>query len=203
MIHHIFTRLQQDGQVARGHHDLFSISGTVTAIRQSAFTNDLTIIAYLEITEASGRLVSIEKAPSATTSWPAWNSGRPANLRRPDIPFLAKLSMSTVRYQDRRRRRARPQGSSQANDRGAADLGARADADFRHRTRAGGTESAEGADIGHLGPASPFYGRIRPKRSGCHGSRPSGYGAAHRVACETGLGIRKKLDGCLVASSRR
>jgi hypothetical protein len=40
---------------------LFSISGTVTALGQSAFTNDLTIFAYLEITEASGRRVSIEK----------------------------------------------------------------------------------------------------------------------------------------------
>src|SRR6185295_8484373 len=40
---------------------LFSISGTVTAIGQSASTNDLTIFAYLEITEASGRRVSIEK----------------------------------------------------------------------------------------------------------------------------------------------
>ena len=40
---------------------LFSISGTVTAVGQSAFTNDLTIFAYLEITDASGRRVSIEK----------------------------------------------------------------------------------------------------------------------------------------------
>jgi hypothetical protein len=40
---------------------LSSISGTVTAIGQSAFTNDLTVFAYLEITEASGRRVSIEK----------------------------------------------------------------------------------------------------------------------------------------------
>jgi hypothetical protein len=40
---------------------LFSISGTITAIGQSAFSNDLTIFAYLEITEASGRRVSVEK----------------------------------------------------------------------------------------------------------------------------------------------
>lgn len=40
---------------------LFSISGTVTAVGQSVFTNDLTIFAYLEITEASRRRTSIEK----------------------------------------------------------------------------------------------------------------------------------------------
>jgi hypothetical protein len=40
---------------------LSAISGTVTAVGQSVFTNDLTIFAYLEITEASGRRVSIEK----------------------------------------------------------------------------------------------------------------------------------------------
>jgi hypothetical protein len=40
---------------------LFSISGTVTAIGQSEFTNDLTIFAYLEIAKASGCRVSIEK----------------------------------------------------------------------------------------------------------------------------------------------
>jgi hypothetical protein len=40
---------------------LSAISGTVTAVGQSVFSNDLTIFAYLEITEASGRRVSIEK----------------------------------------------------------------------------------------------------------------------------------------------
>jgi hypothetical protein len=40
---------------------LSAISGTVTAVGQSVFTNDLTIFAYLEITEASGCRVSIEK----------------------------------------------------------------------------------------------------------------------------------------------
>lgn len=40
---------------------LSAISGTVTAVGQSVFTNDLTVFAYLEITEASGRRVSIEK----------------------------------------------------------------------------------------------------------------------------------------------
>jgi hypothetical protein len=40
---------------------LFSIIGTVTAIGQSVFNNDLTIFAYVEITEATGRRVSIEK----------------------------------------------------------------------------------------------------------------------------------------------
>jgi hypothetical protein len=40
---------------------LSAISGTVTAVGQSVFTNDLTIFAYVEITEASGRRVSIEK----------------------------------------------------------------------------------------------------------------------------------------------
>ena len=40
---------------------LFSIKGTVTAIGQSQFDNALTIYAYLEITEASGRRVSIDK----------------------------------------------------------------------------------------------------------------------------------------------
>jgi hypothetical protein len=40
---------------------LFSIQGTVTAAGQSQFDNALTIYAYLEITEASGRRVSIDK----------------------------------------------------------------------------------------------------------------------------------------------
>jgi phosphotransferase system glucose/maltose/N-acetylglucosamine-specific IIC component len=40
---------------------LSAISGTVTAVGQTVFTNDLTIFAYLEITETSGRRVSIEK----------------------------------------------------------------------------------------------------------------------------------------------
>jgi hypothetical protein len=40
---------------------LSAISGTVTAVGHSVFTNDLTIFAYLEITEASGGRVSIEK----------------------------------------------------------------------------------------------------------------------------------------------
>jgi hypothetical protein len=40
---------------------LSAISGTVTAVGQSVFSNDLTICAYLEITEASGRRVSMEK----------------------------------------------------------------------------------------------------------------------------------------------
>jgi hypothetical protein len=40
---------------------LSAISGTVTAVGQSVFNNDLTIFAYLEITEASGRRTSIEK----------------------------------------------------------------------------------------------------------------------------------------------
>lgn len=41
--------------------DLFSISGTVTAIGQSWFNNDLAIYAFIEITEASGRRVNVEK----------------------------------------------------------------------------------------------------------------------------------------------
>jgi hypothetical protein len=40
---------------------LFLVSGTVTAIGQSVFTNDLTIFAFLEVAEASGRRVLIEK----------------------------------------------------------------------------------------------------------------------------------------------
>lgn len=40
---------------------LFSINGTVTAIGQSLFNNDLTIYAYIEITEVSGRRVNVEK----------------------------------------------------------------------------------------------------------------------------------------------
>jgi len=40
---------------------LFSISGTVTAIGQSLFNNDIAVYAYIEITEASGRRVSVEK----------------------------------------------------------------------------------------------------------------------------------------------
>lgn len=40
---------------------LFSISGTVTAVGQSVFNNDIAIYAYIEITEASGRRVSVEK----------------------------------------------------------------------------------------------------------------------------------------------
>lgn len=40
---------------------LFSISGTVTAIGQSLFNSDLAIYAYVEITEASGRRVNVEK----------------------------------------------------------------------------------------------------------------------------------------------
>ena len=40
---------------------LFSIEGTVTAVGKSQFDNALTIYAYPEITEASGRRVSIDK----------------------------------------------------------------------------------------------------------------------------------------------
>lgn len=40
---------------------LFSISGTITAIGQSIFNNDFTIYAYVEVTEASGRRVIVEK----------------------------------------------------------------------------------------------------------------------------------------------
>ncbi|MEA2913403.1 MAG: hypothetical protein QOJ15_5484, partial [Bradyrhizobium sp.] len=40
---------------------LFLVSGTVTAIGQSAFTNDLTIFAFPEVAEVSGRRVLIEK----------------------------------------------------------------------------------------------------------------------------------------------
>ncbi len=40
---------------------LFSISGSVTAIGQSIFNNDLSIYAYIELTEVSGRRVSVEK----------------------------------------------------------------------------------------------------------------------------------------------
>jgi hypothetical protein len=40
---------------------LFSVNGTITAIGQSLFNNDLAIYAYLEITEASGRRLSVEK----------------------------------------------------------------------------------------------------------------------------------------------
>ncbi len=36
---------------------LFSISGSVTAIGQSIFNNDLSIYAYIELTEVSGRRV--------------------------------------------------------------------------------------------------------------------------------------------------
>jgi hypothetical protein len=39
---------------------LFQINGTVTAIGQSEFDNVVTLYAYLEITEDSGRLISIE-----------------------------------------------------------------------------------------------------------------------------------------------
>jgi hypothetical protein len=40
---------------------LSAISGTVTAVGHSVFNNDLTIFAYLEITEASGCRTSVEK----------------------------------------------------------------------------------------------------------------------------------------------
>jgi hypothetical protein len=40
---------------------LFSISGTVSGIGQSIFNNDIAIYAYIEITEASGRRISVEK----------------------------------------------------------------------------------------------------------------------------------------------
>jgi hypothetical protein len=40
---------------------LFSISGTVSAIGQSIFNNDIAVYAYIEITETSGRRVSVEK----------------------------------------------------------------------------------------------------------------------------------------------
>jgi hypothetical protein len=40
---------------------LFQINGTVTAIGQSEFDNVVTLYAYLEVTEASGRRISIEK----------------------------------------------------------------------------------------------------------------------------------------------
>jgi len=40
---------------------LFHINGTVTAIGQSEFDNVVTLYAFLEITEASGRPISIEK----------------------------------------------------------------------------------------------------------------------------------------------
>jgi hypothetical protein len=40
---------------------LLSITGTVTAVGQSQFDNNLTVYAYLEITESSGRRCLIEK----------------------------------------------------------------------------------------------------------------------------------------------
>jgi hypothetical protein len=40
---------------------LFQINGTVTAIGQSEFDNVVTLYAYLEITEASGSRIAIEK----------------------------------------------------------------------------------------------------------------------------------------------
>lgn len=40
---------------------IYAINGTITAIGQSQFTNDLTIYAYIEITEASGCRVTVEK----------------------------------------------------------------------------------------------------------------------------------------------
>lgn len=40
---------------------LFAIEGTVTAVGQSLFDNDVTIYAYIEITETSGRRVMVEK----------------------------------------------------------------------------------------------------------------------------------------------
>jgi hypothetical protein len=39
---------------------LFQIHGTITAIGQSVFDNVVTLYAYLEITDDSGRLISIE-----------------------------------------------------------------------------------------------------------------------------------------------
>ena len=40
---------------------LFNIRGTVTAVGQSQFDNNLTIFAYLEVTEMSGRRILIDK----------------------------------------------------------------------------------------------------------------------------------------------
>jgi hypothetical protein len=40
---------------------LFAINGTITAIGQSQFTSELTVYAYIEITEASGRRVTVER----------------------------------------------------------------------------------------------------------------------------------------------
>lgn len=40
---------------------LFAINGTITTIGQSVFTNDLTVYAYIEIREVSGRRVTVQK----------------------------------------------------------------------------------------------------------------------------------------------
>ncbi len=47
---------------------LFSISGTVTAIGQSVFNYDIALYAYIQITESSGRRVSVEKVAVCTVA---------------------------------------------------------------------------------------------------------------------------------------
>lgn len=47
--------------IRRLDHGFLSINDTVTALGQNVFDNNLTIYAYLEITEASGRRVLIDK----------------------------------------------------------------------------------------------------------------------------------------------
>jgi len=78
---------------------LFSIKGAVTAIGQSQFNNAITIYAYLEITEPSGRRVKIDQVAVCNDVAAAFRLGAERRiLRRPNISVLSNLPMPVMGY---------------------------------------------------------------------------------------------------------
>lgn len=71
---------------------LLNITGTVTALGQSQFDNNLTIYAYLEITEPSGRRIQIDKVAVCNDTAALLQLGRVGEL------FFDKMFVYGRRY---------------------------------------------------------------------------------------------------------
>jgi hypothetical protein len=87
---------------------LLNITGTVTAHGQSQFDNHLTIYAYLEITESSGRRIQIDRVAVCNDTAALLQWERRGIFLRQDVRLWAAFPLPTLGYQGREHGGVRP-----------------------------------------------------------------------------------------------